>query len=81
MEITRRLAIWLKGKEFTSETNADGNIVVTPKSNKYLYAVIDPEKKEATYWQNFAEPLIAAYIPEKEVDDLRYFVNLLIGDD
>lgn len=81
MRFDKLMALWLKGKEYSCETNADGNIIVYPKGNKELYAVIDPEKNEVHYYLNFSEPVTGAYIPEEELMDLRYFVGLLMGDD
>ena len=76
------MALWIKGKEFATETRMDGNVVVYPKNNKEnIYAVIDPEKMEVHYYQDFPEPVTGAYIPEEELMDLRYFVGLLMGDD
>lgn len=81
MSFRRLMALWLKGKEYSCETNADGNIIVYPKGNKELYAAIDPEKGEVYYYLNFAEPVTGAIIPEDELMDLRYFVGLLMGED
>lgn len=80
MSFNRNMAIWIKGREYDSETNVDGEIVVIPKGNKSLYATIDPEKQEAHYWQDFSEPMSSAFIPVKELGDLRYFVELLLGE-
>lgn len=80
MSFNRNMAIWLKGREYDSETNMDGEIVITPKANQDLYATIDPVKGEAHYWQNFSEPLRSAFIPVNELADLRYFVELLLGE-
>lgn len=81
MSINRNLAIWLKGREFDSETNVDGEIVVIPKSNHDLFATIDPDKKQVHYWQEFPEPCICSNIPEDDLDDLKHFVNLLMEKD
>ncbi len=80
MSFNRNMAIWIKGREYDSETNIDGEIVVIPKGNKNLFATIDPEKREAHYWQDYPEPVVVGLIPEKELGDLRYFVELLLGE-
>lgn len=79
MSFNRNMAIWIKGREYDSETNIDGEIVVIPKGNKNLFATIDPEKQEAHYWQDYPEPVVVGLIPIDELRDLEYFVNLLIG--
>ena len=76
------MALWLKGKKFSCETNADGNVVIWPDNAKEkISAIIDPEKGEAVYWMDFSDPVVGTYIPVVELDDLRHFVDLLIGSD
>lgn len=76
------MALWIKGKEFATETGMDGNVVVYPKNSKEkIYAVIDPEKMEVHYYQDFPEDVRCALIPVDELDDLRHFVELLTEDD
>lgn len=76
------MALWIKGKKFSCETNADGNVVVWPENGKEkISAIIDPEKNEAIYWMDFSEAVVGTYIPVEELDDLRYFVNLLLEKD
>ena len=81
MSFDRNMAIWLKGKEFISQTSADGEVVVMPNSNRDIYSTIDPEKKEAWYWQDFPGEVRSATIPVTDLDDLRYFVELLLEND
>lgn len=76
------MALWTKGKEFETETNMDGSIVVYPKHDKEsVYAVINPDKMSVHYYMNFSEPVRSTYIPVDEVEDLKYFVSLLMEDD
>ena len=82
-EFDRRMAIALKSKNFSFETDSlSGNIVIAPRASKMnLSAIIDPEKNEVHYNIEFAEPVLNAYILTDELDDLRHFINLLAGED
>ncbi len=77
-EFDQRMAIFLKGREYSSETAADGSVLVYPKGRKIaLYAEINPETFNVEYRQDFSVPVSSADIPVDELDDLRYFVELL----
>lgn len=78
-EFNQRMAIFLKGREYSTETAADGSVLVYPKGRKIaLFAEINPETFNVTYRQEFTVPVNGADIPVDELDDLRYFVELLI---
>lgn len=81
MGFNHLMALWLKGKEFDCDKNMDGTITVYARGRNDLYAVVDPEKREAHYYQTYPEPVITALLPVDELKDLQYFVSLLIGDD
>lgn len=74
----KHMAIFTKGREYECQHNLNGDIIIFPKGNNSIYVAID-EFLNVNYYIDHDEPVKTALVNMDELDDLRYFVNLLIG--